>query len=204
MMRTVAGFLCSLFAFPSFAQTLPIPTRTDLPVSSSPRQKKQSPEAKPSDAPPQTAKEYAQRGLRYVQSEDFARALPDIDRAMELAPDVAVLHYLRGGILIKLGQRHRAFADFDRAIHLQPDFAPAYPGRACVYYVKKQYDRVLADCERAIQLDPTLSDAFRYRGMVYQKQGKRAEALNDFNEVIRLVRVSHILVAFMRGKKSAS
>lgn len=165
-MRTVVGFLCWFLACPSFSQTLPTPPKAD--------------------APQQSAKEYAQRCLRYIQAEDFAHALPDIERAMKRAPNVAMLHYLRGGILVKLGRHDRAFADFDRAIHLEPSFAPAYPGRACVYFLRKQYDRVLADCERAIQLDPTLADAFRYRGMVYQQQRKRAEALNDFKEAIRL------------------
>jgi len=71
-------------------------------------------------AEPKTAEEYSRRGAALAAQLDFARALPDLTRAVELAPDNAAYHYQRALALASSGQRPAALADLDRALVLKP------------------------------------------------------------------------------------
>lgn len=69
---------------------------------------------------PKTAEEYSRRGAALSAQLDFAHALPDLTRAVELAPDNATYRYQRAVALARSGQRPAALADLDHALVLSP------------------------------------------------------------------------------------
>lgn len=69
---------------------------------------------------PNTAEEYSRRGAALSAQLDFAHALPDLARAVELAPDNATYRYQRAVALARSGQRPAALADLDHALVLSP------------------------------------------------------------------------------------
>ena len=54
------------------------------------------------------------------------------------------------------------------------------------YLNKGQYDLAIADLSKAIELDPSLAEAYGNRAWAYKKQGKKAEAIADFEKFITL------------------
>ncbi len=49
-----------------------------------------------------------------------------------------------------------------------------------------QYEEAIADYARAIELDPNLAQPFYNRGLCYKAQGKKTQAIVDFQEFITL------------------
>ena len=84
---------------------------------------------KPSNSSPTWHRSYINRGVLEL-STDYAGAMADYDRAIELKPDFHEAYNSRGEARRVNGQLDAAMADFGKAIELKPDFSPAYNNRA--------------------------------------------------------------------------
>lgn len=76
---------------------------------------------------------YADLGLAYLWSSDFAAARAAFDQAVALAPNVADYHLNLGTVLRDQQEVTAAAASFDRAIALDPDHVRARWARSLVY-----------------------------------------------------------------------
>ncbi len=78
--------------------------------------------------------------------------MADIDRALELDPLMAVAHYNRGTILLRMGADIDAIDAFSRAIEIEPSLGPAYFNRGYARFARGNRDGAIADISRAGQL----------------------------------------------------
>jgi tetratricopeptide (TPR) repeat protein/predicted aspartyl protease len=84
----------------------------------------------PASDAPTDADGFRRRGMAYASMREFDRALADLTRACDLAPQAAEDHYDRGVIYVEDRQFKSALEDFDAAITLQPDDIDAHLARA--------------------------------------------------------------------------
>ena len=61
---------------------------------------------------------------------DFAAALSDMDRVININPNNVLAYFNRAGFFLEMGRWDDALADYNKAIELYPDFAKAYMNRA--------------------------------------------------------------------------
>ena len=125
------------------------------------------------------------RCVAYAAKHDYARALPDCERAVELAPKSGLAVFRRGTIRFLTGDLDGALLDCERAIRLDPNIAEAYRGRASVYNRRRQYDRAIQDYGDALRLKPDAATYYR-RGWSYFQKRYYDSAKQDFDEAIRL------------------
>ena len=118
------------------------------------------------------------RGMGRAVAGENDLALADFDRALDLAPDLALLWGLRGNLLLKEGRCPEAIQSFDRAIALEP-IAAAYSDRAACRYEAGEIGLALDDYDEALRLDPDLIAARVERGHVRQHAGDVEGALED-------------------------
>ncbi len=78
--------------------------------------------------------------------------MADLDRALELNPRMAVAHYNRGVVLLRLGAWADAIDAFTRAIDIDPSLGPAYFNRGFARFSQGNRDEAVADISRAGQL----------------------------------------------------
>jgi len=83
-----------------------------------------------------------------------AVAGPQLEKALELAPDLPEALATRGLYRLQRYRYDEARDDLNRAIHLNPNYALAYLWRSETWYEQKQYVQMLADKEKAYSLDP--------------------------------------------------
>ncbi len=142
---------------------------------------------------------YANRGSAYDELGDFALAVADFNRVIELRPEDPDGYLNRGVTFGKLGLPARAVADFDRAIALRPDLVEAYNNRGIALARQGLFDRAIADLDQAIRLAP--DDAFSYfnRGLLYEDNGLRSRAIRDFKAAYGLAPEQPILQQKMRS-----
>jgi tetratricopeptide (TPR) repeat protein len=132
------------------------------------------------------ADDYMRQGLTYSEQGDYAQAIADFTKAIELDPNNATAYFNRGLAQVNLGDPEQAIADFTKAIELDPDHALAYNNRGDVYYKAGDYAQAIADFTKAIELDPNDAIAYFHRGSVYDEQNNYEEAIADFTKAIEL------------------
>ena len=62
------------------------------------------------------------RSLRYFYAEDYREALTEIDKAIEVNPNIALAYARRGSIYYRLGDFQRATMNWNIALKLDPEF----------------------------------------------------------------------------------
>jgi tetratricopeptide (TPR) repeat protein len=131
----------------------------------------------------------------YGEKHDYARALPDCERAVQLAPNSALQIYRRGLVRFYSGNLDGAMLDSQQAINLDPNMAIAYTGRASVYIERaaaatcdaarvEQYDRAIQDYGEALRLNRK-GETYYGRGWCRFQAHYYDSAREDFDEAIR-------------------
>jgi tetratricopeptide (TPR) repeat protein len=128
---------------------------------------------------------YNNRGAAYVSLKDYAAAVSDFTRSIELAPS-ANAYNNRGNIYLSQQKYEEAIADFGDGLKLKPS-ADAYVDRGVAYQNTGRDALALDDFSRAIELDPKLGRAYVLRGVVLLKQGGMdAAAWKDLDKGFQL------------------
>jgi tetratricopeptide (TPR) repeat protein len=85
---------------------------------------------------------------------DYAGALASIDAALEINPDNAEFHTIRGEIHLLLYEWENARADFNQAVELDPLYADAYFQRGILHYTMIERSAAIVDFEQYLTLAP--------------------------------------------------
>ncbi len=124
-------------------------------------------------------------GNLYAAKADYAHAFEYFDRAVNLAPDDAVVYDNRGTALEGLGRHDEAIADFKHAIALDPHDMDAYSNRATAYRASKRQALAIADLNEVIGATPSNALAYYDRGTAYELSGELDKAEADYREVVK-------------------
>lgn len=132
-------------------------------------------------------------GKALSEKGEYAEALQELNRAIQLDPDLAHAFNNRGLVYAGMGEKAKALADYDEAIRLNPSLAPVYNNRARVWLGKGSWKSALADFDAAIRLDPALATAYIHRGIIraacpLAELRDRAKAMDDARKGCELTR----------------
>ena len=130
------------------------------------------------------AEAYARRGAASAARRDFTRALDDLNRAIELAPDAAEHRLQRAQVQLALKHAPEALQDFDSALRLDPGQRDARLGRATLRALQGQRDAALADLQT---LDGQAAPQAHLRlemAQLYLRLGQPALALPQLDQWI--------------------
>jgi serine/threonine-protein kinase len=115
---------------------------------------------------------------------EWQEAEPEYRRAIELDPNYAEAHARFGGFLTNLGRHDEAIAEAKRAIELDPlNFGTSVGYRLAF---ARRYDEAITQLKRQIEFDPSQDFTHLVLGYVYSGKGMYKEAVNEFQEAIRL------------------
>ena len=140
-------------------------------------------------AHPQSAALYAVRGALYLELGEYAKAIADLSKSLELHenPDVLVNRALA---YKAFGQREDALKDLNRALELDPHHIAAWFNRGTLYLEAGQPKKALPDLDRAVQLAPEVAGPYFNRAVAEWQLGKREEAIQDLERFIELAKPS--------------
>ncbi|RVC51350.1 tetratricopeptide repeat protein, partial [Mesorhizobium sp. M00.F.Ca.ET.038.03.1.1] len=103
---------------------------------------------------PRSADAYANRSAAWIGKSDWARAIADANKAIELDAGNVDGYYARAVAWASKDNDDRALADFDKVIALDATDARAWLGRSLMRSRKGDSAGAAADCRKAIALDP--------------------------------------------------
>jgi len=119
---------------------------------------------------------------------DWNGAARDFGRALELAPASSHVHTLRVAYhLVPTGRLREAEEEMERAVESDPVSPLAYIELGKVLLWARHFDRAQAKLEAAFDLQPHYPPAVWYRGVGLYFQGRVAEALTVWQQVMRTV-----------------
>ena len=114
---------------------------------------------------------YLNRGYAYLNLGKWERAIPDLNKSIEIQP--SSLAYNNLGICYhKLSRFDEAIKSFDKALELNPNYADVYNNRGNVYYDLSQFERAIQDFNKTLSLNPNHDFAKNNRAECYKALGK--------------------------------
>jgi serine/threonine protein kinase/tetratricopeptide (TPR) repeat protein len=114
----------------------------------------------------------------------YARAVAELNQAVQLNPRHYWSRMQRGICYQELGEYALAAADFGTCTGLWPEFAWGYFNRGCALDQAGKKDEAIADYTAALERDPGLVLAFVNRGTASLELRRYASALADFGQAM--------------------
>jgi lipoprotein NlpI len=93
----------------------------------------------PANTAPDDAPAAFRRGVKHLESKDYAKAIAEFDAALKLDATLAAALDRRGDAYLKTGEFAKAIADYDAFLKLEPKFEPEHWRRGIAYYYAKKY-----------------------------------------------------------------
>jgi tetratricopeptide (TPR) repeat protein len=132
---------------------------------------------------------------------DFAAALLEYDRALEIDPNNPDLMVFRGKACFNMASSEKfksqqksllekSINAYTQAISMPKATAKtkadALIGRGAAYGFSGMYQQCIQDITQGIQLDPTNKSAYSNRSFAYMSTGQYENALNDYREYLKI------------------
>jgi tetratricopeptide (TPR) repeat protein len=115
-----------------------------------------------------------ERGWAYITTGQYARALQDYDRVIQLNPDNVLAISNRCFARALIGRYQEALADCNEALRRVPVNAEKLDTRAFTYLKSGQFDMAIADYTAALKIKPEKASSLYGRGLAHRKKGEIA------------------------------
>jgi len=119
------------------------------------------------------------RGRKALAQQDTATALAEARLALQVEPDEALFHALRGDVRAVQNRWSDALINYNRAVDRNPGYFYPLMRRGLTYRQLGNVNEATADLERSIQLLPT-APAMNTLGEIRLAAGQREQALELF------------------------
>ncbi len=121
------------------------------------------------------------------QADDIiTKAGVQLEQALQLAPEDAVVHNYQGLYYYVLEKLPEAETAFNKAIELDGEQAPFYNNRALTKYYQGDNSGAYTDVSKAISLDKLEPEYYIGRGYISVTQENPNSAIGDFNKAVEL------------------
>jgi len=118
---------------------------------------------------------------------DYAGALREIDRAIELNANYETAHQWRAEFLSAQGRHEEAIAEAKRALELDPLSSIINRILGDAYLQARRYDEAITQSRKAIEIEPNFPSAHLVLGRSYGAKGQYSEAVAEFIKLAELV-----------------
>ena len=124
--------------------------------------------------------------VEYFCEWNWAGAEREVERAIELNPNLAQAHSSRSRYLLTMGKPEEMLEETRRAVELDPLSFRIRWDRWIALYMVGRYDEALEQCRKIQELNPNLDLGYLYCGDVYVQKGNLTEAIQEFEKAVDL------------------
>ena len=118
---------------------------------------------------------------------DFAGAIKEFQRAIDLDPNYATAHHwYANGPLLALGRFDEAVAEGARAVELDPLSPIINVNQANNFIIAGRYDEAIYEIRKALELDPEFGYAHSNLGLALELKGDLPGAIAEFRRAHQL------------------
>jgi tetratricopeptide (TPR) repeat protein len=128
------------------------------------------------------------QAIELLQHNQPAQAIPLLNIAIALMPDIASVRWDRARAHVSLGQYDMALQDSNHAVKMEPKNKIALMVRSTVFRSMSDDRHAVEDLSRVLELDPKNAMVYNNRAWSYNALGNYDAALNDATRAIELNR----------------
>ena len=128
-----------------------------------------------------------------IESDDYDRAIAEIDRLIEDCPTNAKIRYYRGYAQLQRGDLASARADFEACLAIKPGDPEGFYGLGLVDHAEGRFDDAIARFDEAHEAAPRFGRVLTGRGKARLARGDLDGAERDLNEAIDTYRPFRIV-----------
>jgi tetratricopeptide (TPR) repeat protein len=132
-------------------------------------------------AEPSTAADFARRGAAFTSRHEYDKAVADLTRAVDLAPNDPTYLFDRARAYQGDDKPFLAMADLDKSLALKPDDIPALTARAQFRLAVRDKPHALADLAAAARLAPRGADVRLALAELYQRADEPDGAIGQLD-----------------------
>ena len=114
------------------------------------------------------------------QSWDWATQSRELQRALELNPNAANVHWAYANYLDRVGRPTEAVAEAKLALQLDPVSSRSFMNTGFVYYFDRQYDQALSQMQKAAALHADPIEILFPLGDIYIEKGLYDQGIQEF------------------------
>ncbi len=129
----------------------------------------------------QTAEDYYKKGNDKAMVKDYAGAIEEYSKSIEINPRSADSYYNRGLAFLYQESYKKANDDFTKAIEIRPLFIKAFNNRAVSFLRLDNTKSALSDINTMLSLDSMYRPAYFLRAQVYLQLDNKDAACKDLN-----------------------
>lgn len=119
------------------------------------------------------------RGTSLAILGDNARALSDLDEALDVDSEYAPAYNNRAWLRAQKGELKGALSDVNKALELAPQMAEAFDTRGTINLALKKNTDALADFNSSIACNPKYAEAYFHRSVAYKMMGNQEKSKED-------------------------
>jgi tetratricopeptide (TPR) repeat protein len=138
-------------------------------------------------------------GKAYLQRDEVAGALTELEKAQALNPQLPYLHFNLGVAYRHSANYEKSEAEFLKDIQLEPELVDNYVQLGYLYWLVQRNDDGVPEFRKALEKDPKSGDAWFGLARSYLRQKKHAEALQAIDKAAKLAPENQ-RVHFIRGQ----
>lgn len=127
------------------------------------------------------------RGNVYFERQEFAKAMADYNRCLEINPRNASAYSSRGSCLGAQGQYEDALKDITKALEMDSTILRAYVNRGLIEYQTQRYDESITDYRHYLFYKPEDADVWNTLGVTYAAKNDPENARKCYDKSIVLL-----------------
>jgi TolB-like protein/DNA-binding winged helix-turn-helix (wHTH) protein/Flp pilus assembly protein TadD len=124
--------------------------------------------------------------IKWVYDLDKAGAENELEQALKLNPNSAVVHYVYGRVLTDTGRFEEAHAQARQAIELDPLSIQYRKSVPYILFLSRRYDEAIAEYRKLIVIAPEFPQAQRELGLAYEQKGMYQEAFDQLQKTYEM------------------
>ena len=133
-----------------------------------------------------SAERFYMQGLGFLARDDYTRALPYFERAVDADPDYAEAWYQTGFCYGMLGRHSDALKASKQVIRLRPEWPASYVNMGAAYFALGQYKEAAESYRQAIRLEPYNADNYYALGLAYGKLNQTQDEIQSYRRTVSL------------------
>ncbi len=136
---------------------------------------------------PNDANAWVDLGYAHYEAGELAQARRSYQKALQLAPGNVWINYFLGLVEFQAGDYRQAETAFRKVTQVYRDNPLGRYMLARAYHQQGKDDQALAELNTIVErIDRSIADVYELRGQIYEKKGRKAPAIEEYRQALRL------------------
>jgi tetratricopeptide (TPR) repeat protein len=135
---------------------------------------------------PEYGEAYFNLALCYVRMNDMDKAIPQLEKSIELKPDLITAYGILGEAYLGKKEFENAITVFNKGIEFDPSNPNYYYSLGVAYCNLKKADEAIEILSKAKELDESFANVYYLLGVAYNMKSDNAKTIESFEKFIEL------------------